>query len=782
MGSYARGELCPASDIDFLLLHAGWGKRDLEELVRALCYPLWDRGLTIGYAVRTAREAVRAADADVESATALTDRRLVVGDTGPADDLAARYGRWLRRNGGPVLAALEAADDKRHAESGRRAGLLEPDLKSGAGGLRDVQSLRWAAACLLGEHGLEPLVGARYLGAADLPALRSAAQTLLTVRCALHLQLGRSTPGASADRLTLDVQDAVAELMGLPDGDELLRIVGLASRAVAHVHERAWPRMIGDARRGRGRRRPSPELLDDGIVLDDGVVELVADRELAKEPALGWQVLATAASQGTHLGRRTATWLQRELAEVRTLPWSAAARSALLAVLRRGPDALPALADADATGLLTAMLPDWSLVRGTPQRNPFHTYDLDNHLVQSVAELGDIAAGVHDARQATVWEGLDEQDVVLLGTWLHDVGKAYEGDHSVVGAVVARDWMLHMGFGARRADRVAKLVRLHLLLPEIATRRDLDDDDEIERVAEKVGDTETLDGLYLLCLADSKATGPSTDSPWRTGLITELHARVRTRLTGDPQATKALTSPEATLAQAKAIGSDVDVAGAVDGLPRRYLLAARPEQVVAHARLLAERDGDAPASAFRDGYAAGTRILSLVAADRRGLMADVAGALASHGLVVLEARAFTRGDGTALDWFVVSGGAAADDDNVLADVAGACAGTLDVARRVAAREQSRDVRAPALAQPVPIEVTFDRGPVITRIEVRGPDAPGVLFRLGRVLAAERLDVVGARVATLGPEVLDVFFVRPSGGPPDTAALETRLREAAGWPS
>jgi [protein-PII] uridylyltransferase len=782
LGSYARSELCPASDVDLLLLHAGSRQSDLEELVRAICYPLWDRGLSIGYAVRTPREAVRAAQQHVQSGTALTDRRLVVGDTGLMDDLTARYGRWLRRHGRSLLSHLEAADNERRAKAGPHAGFLEPDLKRGAGGLRDVQSLRWAAACLLGSHGLEPLVGARYLGAGDLPALRSAARTLLSVRCALHLQLGRFRPGAAADRLTLEIQDAVAERMGIGDGDDLLRIAALASRRIAHVHSRAWPQMIADAKGGRGRKRPAPQPLDDGVRLVDGVVEIEPDRRLADDSTLGLRALAAAAAQGAHLGRGSATRLSRELGELRTLRWSPESRSALLAILRRGAAAVPALADADEVGLLAALLPDWVRVRGTPQRNPYHTYDLDTHLVQSLAELGDLAAGVHDPRHATIWEGLDEPDVVLLGTWLHDVGKAYDGDHAVVGAVVARDWMLRMGFDGRRADRVAKLVRLHLLLPQIATSRDLDDEDELARVAEQVGDVETLDGLYLLCLADSRATGPATASPWRASLVTELHARVRTRLSSDPSEIPALTGPQAVLARARELADGAEVDRTVAGVPRRYLLAASAEQVVAHARLLAERGGGAKATAaFRDGDAEGTRVLSAVAVDRVGLMADIAGVLAGYGLVVLEARAFTRGDGTALDWFVVTGDARAGDDEIVADVAEAAAGRCDVARLVASREASYDVKPPGLARPVPIEVTFDRGPVLTRIEVRGPDAPGVLYRLGRVLAEARLDVVGARVATLGPEVLDVFFVRPSGGPPDTVALEEQLRTAAGWP-
>ncbi|QBI21129.1 ACT domain-containing protein [Egibacter rhizosphaerae] len=216
----------------------------------------------------------------------------------------------------------------------------------------------------------------------------------------------------------------------------------------------------------------------------------------------------------------------------------------------------------------------------------------------------------------------------------------------------------------------------------------------------------------------------------------------------------------------------------VRGLPRRYLLVAPSEQVATHARLLA---AGPPAVDLRAGPVDGTTAVSVVAEDRRGLMADVAGTLLAHGFVVLEARAFTRGDGVALDWFVGDGSSVDEAalDELPATLRHAVAGEIDVATLL----DRADGEVTGLARPArtPVEVTFDRGPTLTRVEVRGADAPGLLFRLGRVLAEERLDVVGARVATMGPEVRDVFFVRPSGGPIDTGRVASRLREAAGDP-
>lgn len=792
LGSAARAELTPASDIDLLFVHDGRGPADLEAAVAAVCYPLWDAGLSVGHAVHTPRSAVRAAADRLESATALVERRLVAGEHGLAEALAERWRRWLRRHGNRVLADLVEADTARHATAGARPGALEPDLKRTAGGLRDVQSLRWAAACLLGADGpdaLEALVGARYLSARDLPALGAAARELLAVRCALHLEHGLPRPpGALVDTLRLDLQDAVAARLGWGDGDDLLRRVGLAMRRIAYMHRRAWPSLRADARAGRSRRRPAPVVIADGIVLDDGLVELADGRDVRTEPALAMRAISAAAVHGTHLGRRSADALTAGILTRSRLPWDAETRAGLLRTLRQGAAAADALADADAIGLLPALLPGWERLRGAPQRNPLHRSDLDTHLFATVAELVALADGgngppdpAEQERLAALFDQVDEPEVLLLAAWLHDIGKVEAGAHAVTGARTARAWVTEMGFGSRRAARVAALVEAHLVLPEAAVRRDVRDPADLASVAAQLAaaqieDRGHLDALYLLALADGRATGPSVATPWREGLLAELHGGVRRLLSG---AEAIPLAPDDVAAQAARSAGEAAVAAVLDGAPRGYRLSASAAQIAAHAALLDSEDGlrGAPVVALRAGEVAETRTLSLLAADRPGLFADVAGALAGHGVDVLEARAFTRADGLALDWFVLRDGAPGE---LTAAVIAAAEGTLDAGELVARWERRRDVRPPTLARPVGVEVTIDRGVGRARIEVAGPAAPGVLHRLAAVLAEARIDVLGARVATLGPEVRDVFFVRSEDLPVDDAALVDRLRRAAGW--
>lgn len=793
LGSYARWELCPGSDVDLLLLHSGWARDDLSDLVKQLCYPLWDAGLQVGHAVRTPSQTVRAASGGIDTATALTDRRLVAGDRGLLDELSSRAVRWLRRSAGHLLADLTVAGRRRRTRAGWRPGMVEPHLKNGAGGLRDLQGLRWAAACLLGEVGLDPLVSAHYLGASDRRELAAAGDTLLAARCALHLVRGASLrpPGNEIDRLRLDLQDDTAAQLGIDDGAELMRQVGLATRTISYLHERTWPDLLEDARGGRRWLRASrhplrgaalPDPLGDGLRLQDGAVAVEESRTLATEPALAMRALAAAGQRGVWLHRPTAERLRRQIADAGRLTWDDEARTGFLELLRAGATALPALGDADHLAVLPAYLPDWTRVRGHPQRNPFHLYDLDTHLYQTVAELVEIGRGALGEDQAALYEGLASTDTLLVGALLHDVGKAWPGDHSVAGAQLAREWLPFPGFPGIDGERVVRLVRRHLLLPDVATRRDLDDEGELRAVASAVGDVETLDGLYLLSLADARATGPSAHSPWKDGLLGELHRRVRQVLAGAAEPAFPGASAVAAAARRQAPG-DGPLEALLSSVGPRYLITAGVTQVLAHARLV--QPVPAPGelrAATRDGPAEQTVTITVVAGDRRGLMAMCSGVIAAHGLTVLDARAFTSEGGLALDWFVVrpgNGGEGGPDwRRVEDDLRRAAAGDLDVPAAVAARERRRDARPRPLATPVPIDVTFDLRAGLSRIEVHGPDTPGLLYRLARVLAEAEADVLGARVATLGPEVRDVFFVRLDPEPGARTALALALRDAA----
>lgn len=329
VGGYGRRELCPASDIDLLLLHDRLDQGHLAAAVRAIVYPLWDAGLEVGYAVRDRREALGAVD-DLDTAATL-DLRTVTGDEGFSQLVRAEVVRRLRRRPDRFLAALRRADGTRRAKAGDAAEALEPDLRNGAGGLRDVQSLRWASAALVGTSGLDPLVPAGYLGAPDRPRLVHAEERLLAARVALQL----SDP--KAEVLRMELRDVVAQRLGFEDIDEhdlaphqLLNQLFLAARTVDHVHRRAWAPIDADVARGQRRRRRPTEREVEGFELVDGVLRL-PDDTAPSTPGLPVRLLAALAETGAVLDRGSAARLRHHVEDgADGWTWSDADREALL--------------------------------------------------------------------------------------------------------------------------------------------------------------------------------------------------------------------------------------------------------------------------------------------------------------------------------------------------------------------------------------------------------------------------------------------------------------------
>ncbi|MBW3561591.1 MAG: [protein-PII] uridylyltransferase [Actinobacteria bacterium] len=780
-GGYGRGELCPGSDIDLLLLVDQVDDADLDGLVKAVVYPLWDAGLTVGHAVRTSEEAVELALGDVDIATATLDARTVAGPSDLTARTRAALIAELQRRPARFLDALAARDAERRIRYGDVAEVLEPELKEGAGGLRDVQSLRWAAAALLGDPALDPLVAAGYLSAADRTRLARAYATLLDVRVALHLDAGHGT-----DRLIFQRQDPVAGRLGRGgDGASLLHDLFLTARTIDHVHRAAWAVIGSDLerrdRRGRLLRRRTRPVRDEvapGFAVGGGVLRLT-DPTVLREPDLPVRLLEALAVADVALDRRSAGTIARAAvgATRDRWRWSEDARRRFLHVLWQGSTALPAVGEFDDLGLLTTMIPEWEPVRGRPQRNPYHRYSLDRHAFRAVAALADEIR--HEPWAVARLEQVEDRDALILGTLLHDVGKAYGEPHSETGAPVASGIARRMGADSSTRETVSRLVRLHLLLPETATRRDLTDGELIRDVADTIGDRSLLASLHLLAVADGSATGPSAWSRWKATLVAELVGKVEQVMAGagtDDVVDGAVDTAAEAQRVAPEMGVDPDVVRAhLAELPARYAASVSARAVVRHAGAAATplapsevRPRVTPAE-HADGPHEHDD-LDVVARDRPGLFAKVAGVLALHGGSIVSAHAFTRSDGIAVDTFqvrrpedVASGRfwAAVEGDLVEA-VAGRLALRARVDRRASSFRQPRPV-GPAV--PVRVEIETDAGGRSTVVEVHAEDGVGVLFRIVTALAELELDIVAARVDTVGREVVDVFYVRDAEGQP-----------------
>jgi [protein-PII] uridylyltransferase len=687
VGGYGRRELLPRSDLDVLLLHSG--RDDIASIADRIWYPVWDSGAELDHAVRTVPQARRVARADLKVALGLLSARHVAGDPDLTERLRAGALEDWRSAAPARLAELHASHDERARTSGELAFLLEPDLKEARGGLRDVHAIQAVAAA--------------WVAPAPGPKVRTAYEQILDARHALHEVTGRRL-----DRLVLEEQDEVARALGLLDGDVLLRMLAGAARTVAYAVDHAFRQ--ADRLRGRRLRRRQAERrpLADGVVEQDGEVVLARAADPASDPALVLRAAAAAAQAGLPLAPRT---LDR-LTECPPLPvpWPAAARDSLLALLGAGQAAVSVWEALDTEGLVTSLIPDWERVRNRPQRNPLHTFTVDRHLAEAAA------------RAAALTREVARPDLLLLAALLHDVGKGWPGDHSVTGEVVARDVGRRMGLPASDVDLVASAVRLHLLLPMIATRRDLDDPVTVKQVATTVRSRALLELLHALAIADGLATGPAAWNDWKATLVADLVRRVEAVLDGDPMPGPA---------------------------------PLRDDQLA----LVAE---GGPAATVRGAE------VTVVAPDRPGLLWRAAGVLASHRLAVRSANATSIGN-TAVTVFDVEPefGDPPDATLVAADLRRMLQGRLDVEDRLDRR--ARAVRPRAATIPAPkVSLIDDASDTATVVEVRAHDAPGLLWRVGRALGECGLDVRAARVETLGAEVVDVFYVTDGDGKPVAA--------------
>jgi [protein-PII] uridylyltransferase len=703
-GGYGGGVLCPGSDIDVILLYPQkTSDQAVKEVAEHLWYPLWDAGIKLSPAAHSHKSLLQLASDDLETATTVLRVRTLAGDADAVQRVqAAALDQWRKKSAVWLQRMLEASR-ARWEKAGDVASRLEPDLKDGRGGLRDHDTIRWALAVD------RPEVTSALEG--PFEDLAGPADELLAVRCELHRATGRTV-----NTLLLQDQDLVAEMMGFVDADALMFHVASAAHTVEWATARFWRRVERLNRKG-GRSgqsgRPLPDPVS-GVIVADDEVQLTAEADV-DEQSFVFRMAAAAAHAGYPIGARSL----RMMSSRGVLPgevWTERTRRAFVSLLGAGPRLVSAVEALEQYDLFSRYLPEWRVVRSRPQRNAFHTYTVDRHLLQTVANASEFVRDV--ARP----------DLLLVGALLHDIGKGHPGDHTEVGVELVEAIGPRMGFPPSDVRILRLMVEHHLLLAETATRRDLSDHRTAAIVADAVGDVGVLELLVALTEADSKATGPAAWSPWKASLIDDLVRAVSTELRGGTRAVDGRSTGQHALRLLQMMNGD--------GTP-----------YVEH-----EEDGEFD-------------LLRIASRDRRGLFAVIAGTLALHGLDVVGASAFTADDGTVLDEFRIlrSTDRATNWTKLLHDLRGALAGEVDIDARLEQRIKSygRSHRRALAAAPPRLEVLIsnDASDAMTVVEVRAPDGVAVLYRLSHALSAADLDIRSAKVATLGHEVVDVFYVR-----------------------
>ncbi|MEY3797595.1 MAG: protein-PII uridylyltransferase GlnD [Actinomycetota bacterium] len=687
VGGYGRGELAPYSDLDIMLIHDG--AKNIDDLASKIWYPIWDSGLKLGHSVCTVKQATELAKSELDAATALLSVRLLAGDESLANELSVEGVKTWKAGASNRLPQLMQRVRDRQQDNGEVAFLLEPNLKEGYGGLRDIHALIWAEAAGVA------------ISRSDRDALDAGRDVLMAVRVALHRHVGRAV-----EVMHLEDQDAVASLCGYRNADALVAALSNAGRSVSWVGDEVWARVAA------AKTKPvADQLLAPGVILHLGEIHLEETVDPATDPTLLLRVAASAARHKARIDRPTLDRLAQSCPPMPS-PWPVGAIDDFVGLLLTAHDAIPVLEALDQRGLWVKVLPEWAPNRSKPQRNAYHRFTVDRHLWEATANA------------ATWADRVARPDLLVLGALFHDIGKGYPGDHTEVGVAMVEKIGPRLGLNADDTQMICAMVKHHLLLPDVATRRDLADSATIMMVADEVKTPLVLDLLHGLTEADSLATGTAAWGTWKAELVSDLVRRVHLVLGG----------------------------AEVEEAQWRLFPDAEVLEMMAGGTVTFGLSDDS---------------VTVVSPDRPGTFSRVAGVLALHGLGVLGAQAHSDEQGMAASQFrvIVPSHGPIEWQPIVQNLTRALNGELAIEARMAERAKTYRRKRRSAGELAPPRVTFfdEASSNATVIEVRAPDQHGILHRVTKAMAEVGLDIRHATVQTIGDEVVDAFYVRTSSG-------------------
>ena len=741
VGGLGRREPAPYGDLDLILVHDGIP--DIGSIADAVWYPIWDAGLRLDHSVRTAEESVRLAGSDAVAGLGLLDVRPIAGDRELAERLRHAAASSWRSRSRTLLPLLCDERTRRGEVAGDTAYLVEPDLKEGRGGMRDVLVLRALAAAQLSDQ--------------PGPAVEAAYVLLLDVRDALHRSSRRRT-----DVLVRQEQIPVMQMLGMQTEDELLQRVSGAARAISFATAAAWRQVTSSLGMGcGGRLRPGLPVrtpLLDGVVSHEGEVTLARGVDPGEDPVLPLRVAAAAAECGLPISPATMAVLV-ERHQPLPDPWPGAARSWFVRLLAAGRGLVDVFEAFDQSGLLLEYLPEWQRIRALPQRHPAHLYTVDRHLVETAAVAAELTRRVR------------RPDLLLIAALFHDIGKGGERDHCLEGAEITEPIARRIGLNDAEVATVTMMVSQHLLLPHTALRRDPSDPATIGLIAERIGGRlDHLVLLHALSEADARATGPGVWSPWRDHVIADLVRHVAAELTPDVP-TAANAGGTSGIRPDDADEGEI----ATSLIPTEVRLRPSPGRSSLPSR-------GSPDSDRQDDRLAGDAALRVVmrpdvdgfevavdAVAQAGLLSQIAGVLALHQLEIRHAAVSSSG-GHVHDVFAVRPlfGRPPEPSLLAADLRSTMAGALPLAQRLTARDRAYS-RVLRISQPAEVIWYDDAAAEATVVEVRAGDRAGLLYSLTSVFDEAGIDVLSARVETFGADAIDVFYL------PREATLTPRIR-------
>jgi len=779
LGGYGRREFFPSSDIDLMILYRPTVKENIGKISDAILYPLWDTGIDVGHGVRTVEESIRHAEEEYFFLVALLDARLICGSKALFDELVAEYrAKYVDGHRESFVGKMKEYREDRRARFGSHSYLLEPHIKEGCGGMRDIQAMMWTARVVFGLNDLEDIQGAGLLQTTEQKEFQEANDFLVKLRCELHYLSKRKN-----DQLYFEHQLDVALAFGYKDTESLLAVeqfmrdVYGALQVVTIITDLFFDHVdevLGFAGKGC---KVKDKLVEKGIEIKGGKVHLTASKQdVRAKPQIIIRVFLAMSRTGLGLHHRSrklvGTYVDFITNKERTSPRLA---KTFFTLMLEAKDILTVLGTMLETGVLAAVIPEYARITRLAQHDLYHIYTVERHSLQAVAELHELVGAMESAVH-----NVSQLKVLYLGALLHDIGKGSGRDHSIEGSEISRTIGTRFSLSVKECEALVFVVRYHLFIPENALRRDLNDAVFIQRCAETIGDLNHLSMLYLLSVADSKATGPSAWSDWKAALMEELYLKIFPHLDHGQQGVEDVSAHEdqgvewlreqIRLQLKGNVGLKIDPAT----LGNDYVLTFSPEVIAGH--ILTQRDRYSRIRqksfvvATEDAGGDDGWQLLIMTVDRHGLLAKICGVMTLNNLTVSKAQIFTWNDGTVVDVIDVrptDGLSFAERDwqglNDHLDLA--IEHRMGLSHRLYTKLSSTYNRRAQIVGDVSSKVVIDNGAsdVYTVIEVYAPDTPGQLYYVTQTMADFGINIHKAYIATEVEQLIDVFYVLDSQG-------------------
>ncbi|MCC6887455.1 MAG: [protein-PII] uridylyltransferase [Hyphomicrobiales bacterium] len=797
-GGYGRGLLAPGSDIDLLFLlpykQTAWG----ESVAETILYCLWDMGLKVGHATRSVNECIRQAKADMTIRTAVLEARYLFGDRKLFEELVARFDKDVALGTAPEFVAAKLAErEERHRRAGQSRYLVEPNVKDGKGGLRDLHTLFWIAKYVYRVREPEELIEKGVFNRSEYTLFRRCEDFLWSVRCHMHFVTSRSE-----ERLSFEIQREIAVRLGytshpgLRDVERFMKHYFLIAKDVGDLTailcaelEDSQAKAMPVLSRVMARLRPSKRRTlseTEDFVVDNNRITVSEQSVFKRDPINLIRIFHLAQRYNLAFHPDAMRVIRHSLTLIDgTLREDPEANRLFLEILTSKNDAETVLRRMNEAGVLGKFVRAFGRIVAMMQFNMYHHYTVDEHLLRCIGFLSDIEAGrAEDATFATELMRTiqpEHRTLLYVALFLHDIAKGLIEDHSIAGARVARRLCPRLGLSPAETETVAWLVEQHLVMSTVAQSRDLSDRVTIQTFAEVVQSVERLKLLSLLTTADIKGVGPGVWNGWKAQLIRTLYYETEPALTGgfsEVNRAQRVALAQAELRAALADWPEEQIAAYIARQYPAYWLKVDLPTKIAHARFVRESDaaGRALATSIKLDRARGVAELTVYAPDHPRLLSTIAGACAMAGVNIVDAQIYTTTDARALDTIAISRGFDRDEDEerravrVAATIEQALCGDVRLPDLVAKRAPPKG-RLKAFAVEPEVTINNQWSSRYTMVEVTGLDRPGLLYELTATLSKLNLNIASAHVATFGERVVDVFYVTDLLG--DKIASATR---------